>query len=180
MRYLAFAACLVLVASLFGLVLGLGFELNEGWQPGMVSLPSGALLLVSAISLVWLLRRQGALNIRSPLRRRPPPIAVDPVYAAYAADPAATATCEHLRPIEAAMRQAGIRVDLRSPGIVSAWCRLDTGRLTLPPPLIYDPDLPGDRYGEPGYALLRCPEHHSSIGLEHPVAAPRGTPVFPA
>jgi hypothetical protein len=181
---IAFAACLAIVASLFVLVIGYGFEINAGgsalspWLP-----PAGLVLLLSLGTLIWTLRKQAG-NPLPLFRPRWPKQIPQPRQradqAAYAADPQRLATCHHLQPVEGAMRRAGIRVKLLYGTAVEASCTIDESRLELPPPAVYYGNIPGDRQFDPPSASISCEEHISVIVVIHPDWATPGTPAFPA
>jgi hypothetical protein len=185
MRLLGILICMAVVASLFVLVIGLGFELNEGQPPlGSVSAPAGGALILSFGALVWYLNRNrpwaywGAPFFR-PKARGPvtPVVKID--TEGYAADPSRVVTCTHLQPIEAAMRAAGIPLHWRYGTVVAAQCVIDDTRLQVAPPVHFHPDMPGDRPGDPGWSMISCHEHSSVIGTIHRAEATPTTPVFP-
>lgn len=185
MKILGILICMAVVVSLFVLMIGLGFEINEGNPPlGTVSSPAGGALLVSFGALVWYLNRQrpnaywGAPFFHP--RVRIPVVPIEQVDAAgYAADPKRLVTCTHLQPIEAAMRTAGIPLQWRYGNVVGAQCVIDAERLTVAPPVHFHPDMPGDRPGDPGWSMISCHEHSSVIGVLHRAEATPTTPVFP-
>ena len=114
----------------------------------------------------------------SPLPRSqwPPPRAVDP---------AELATCEHLRPVEQAMRGAGIAMRTSRVGYVSADCRISQPEFLAE----FGDDLAA-LYGEhheidrsvhdPKTALFHCWTCRASLVVVHPEEAAAGTPWFPA
>lgn len=183
MRHIGLIACFAIVASLFALVIGLGYEINEGTPLGSVSAPAGGVLILSVAVLLWHLSRQGP--VRLPLFPPRPAVKTKPVtdprpeYAAYNADPMRLTTCYHLQPMEGVMRRGGITLTMRSPGIVSADCTIDKARLEVAPPVVFNDNMAGDRPGEPPYAIIWCSEHNSTIGVVQPFEAKPGTPVFP-
>lgn len=103
----------------------------------------------------------------------------------YDLDPHATACCEHLAPIESAMRAAGLKVQLAGPSTVVAECVVNPDALarkfSLPEGIGYQewhsPDRSGD---DPPHALLFCPTHYSRMWLVHAGEASPGTPIFPS
>lgn len=108
-----------------------------------------------------------------------------PARAEYELDPAATACCEHLVPIESAMRRAGLQVRLGSPGTVSADCCIDQESLvrefSLPEGVGYTEVYSRDRSGDdPPHALLFCPACESRLWVVHTGEARAGTPTFPS
>ncbi len=98
---------------------------------------------------------------------------------AYDRDPRATVTCEHLVPIERAMRRAGIAVKRMGGASVRARCTIDASRLGLSPPARFAPDIPGERGVGPPEAVISCAEHASYIEVVHAGEAGPDTPVFP-
>ena len=100
----------------------------------------------------------------------------------YDLDSHATACCQHLSPIERAMRKAGIDVKLSGYEYVIADCRIDAERLKqrfrFMEPTTYQEVLMYDRGAEDPVARLVC-ECRSAITVHHPQRAPDGTPVFP-
>jgi hypothetical protein len=113
---------------------------------------------------------------------------------AYLLNPEATATCEHLQPIERAMRAAGIEVRLLEASahgpIVRATCRVNDGELRsvfqLPPSVYYREGEEPDRgqFGTPradifcGYCL-KTDRARCDIWVMHPRECVDGTPWFP-
>jgi hypothetical protein len=188
-RHLTFAACAALVAGLLVAVIGYGYEINAGGSVLTPYLPVAGLVLLLALgTLIWTVQRQGGWAAAGLWQRRaykPTPAQTEAFaeqtarQTAYAADPAMRATCAHLQPIEGAMRAAGVPVRLLYGEVVDAHCVIDEARLTLEEPLVYHGNVAGDRPGEPPSAHLHCPEHNSSIALEHPQTARPSTPVFP-
>ena len=95
------------------------------------------------------------------------------------------ATCEHLAPIERAMRAAGIHVRLQFDAKIDARCRIDAdalrARFALSPGVDYaQPSPTGRGFEDPLPALIACAEHQSRIDVVHPADATTETPVFPA
>lgn len=102
----------------------------------------------------------------------------------YDLDPARTATCIHLRPVESAMRQAGIGVRLGVGQRVDAACRIDRVALMrdfrLGSFANYSEIPQFDRsFEDPPQAQIWCSACRSAIGVLHPDTAAAGTPVFP-
>jgi len=103
---------------------------------------------------------------------------------AYDLDPDATATCRHLRPVEAAMRAAGLEVRLIAPPQVRAPCRIDEPALWTqfehPRSVSYLEMFLGGRAAEDDpVAYLRCEGCQATIDVLHPNLARGETPVFP-
>lgn len=103
----------------------------------------------------------------------------------YDLDPHATVCCEHLAPIESAMRAAGLKVQLAGPGTVGAECVVDPEALarkfSLPEGIGYQEWYSPDRSGDdPPHALLLCPPHYSRMWVVHAREASPGTPTFPS
>jgi len=104
---------------------------------------------------------------------------------AYDLDPHATTTCKHLRPIECAIRQAGIRVRLRWSAVIDAPCMIDGQALAqqfdLPPSVTYSEPQHYDRSAEdPPSALISCSLCQSRINAVHREVASSDTPTWPA
>lgn len=132
-------------------------------------------------------------------RRRVAELAADPIRAQYAPlvergetwtdahityyeNSALTATCIHLRPIEQAMRAAGIDVRLFKEEQVTAHCHIDLPRLRQTFPLSasirYAEFFAGDPEShERPTAFLICDDHKSMIHTVHPDSP---APIFPA
>jgi hypothetical protein len=128
------------------------------------------------------------------------PMAVHPkspsaAQIAYLLNPEATATCEHLQPIERAMRAAGIDVRLLGISefmpIIKAACRINEGELRgvfqLPPSVYYREGFMPEKYefDNPraditcGYCL-KTDRTRCDILVMHPRECNNGTPWFPA
>lgn len=108
-----------------------------------------------------------------------------PERAEYDFDQSVTACCEHLAPIESAMRRAGLKVTLASQGSVSAHCCIDQGALSrqfsLPEGTGYKEVYSRDRSGDdPPHALLFCPVCESRLWVVHTREARPETPIFPS
>ncbi len=91
---------------------------------------------------------------------------------AYDRDPRACATCADLRPIEGAMRAAGVPARLIDGRVVFADCRVDFGALrdafALSDRVQYLEPYPVNRWpGGPVRARLRCLSHGSQIVVLH-------------
>lgn len=134
-------------------------------------------------------------------RQRLADLAADPVYARYVplieageswsddqigydADPAARTTCQHLRPVEDALRTSLIPVKLQIAHWIAAKAVCDHAalerRFALGADALYEEGYASDRgsYYEP-YAILRCASCQSRIVFLHPDEARGGEPVFP-
>jgi len=103
---------------------------------------------------------------------------------AYDLDPDATATCRHLRPVESAMRAAGLEVRLIAPPQVRAPCRIDEPALwsqfERPRSVSYLEMFLGGRAAEDDpVAYLRCEACQATIDVLHPDQTREGTPAFP-
>ena len=104
---------------------------------------------------------------------------------AYDMDPGATATCRHLKPVEAAMRRDGVAVKLEMESRVSAGCRIDEpalrARFQPPRSVLYVEAYLGGRAAEDDpIAYLRCELCETMISTIHPDVLRAGEPVFPA
>ena len=102
----------------------------------------------------------------------------------YDLDPTKVATCEHLQPIERAMREAGITVRLENGLRVEANCRVDPGalysRFSLPPVVQYATPTPSGRsFENPLPAMIVCTRDESKIDVVHRADATPETPFFP-
>lgn len=104
---------------------------------------------------------------------------------AYRQDQSSLATCEHLRPIERAMRMAGLELRLDSRLTVDAPCAIaekEFVRRCRPGPTVHfrlHADS-GRSYEDPPIASLTCHACGSLIYVVHPQAAVGSTPVFPS
>jgi hypothetical protein len=103
---------------------------------------------------------------------------------AYDLDPAARVTCAHLRPIEAAMRGAGLRVQPSVAAYANAEALIDQAelsRLYPDPQVAYSEfELGGRHYEDNPVAQIACAEHRSAIYALHPREAKPDSPRFPA
>jgi len=103
----------------------------------------------------------------------------------YDLDPQATTCCVHLAPIELAMRECGLRVQLDSIRSIRAKCRINAAllaqRFVLPDCVVYEELNAYDRSTEdPPQAVLSCAICGSRAWVVHPLEAAPETPVFPA
>jgi len=102
----------------------------------------------------------------------------------YDLDPTATTCCEHLAPLESAMRRAGLQVRLDAAGSARAECRIDVPALAehfiLPKSVKYEEVAAYDRSLEdPPQARLFCSACQSRIWVVHPRVAATTTQSFP-
>jgi hypothetical protein len=103
---------------------------------------------------------------------------------AYDLDPAARATCVHLRPVETLLRAAPVRVKLWVPPNLRVAAVLDfealKQRVPLPANVTYAEGSMGGRAYEDGlFSMLRCGSCESRIDFTHRHEARAGEPVFP-
>lgn len=103
---------------------------------------------------------------------------------AYDRDRTMLATCRHMRPIEQAMREAGLHLRFEGDEQVGAQCRVDEPGLWARFPkgkLSYSEYFRGGRASEDDPdAYLFCEACRSRIGVIHPVMARDETPWFPS
>jgi hypothetical protein len=106
-----------------------------------------------------------------------------PERVAYHMDRERTATCEHLRNLERAMRLAGIDVRLESTTTVKANCvfHAPAADVFAPPPTFYNENITDNMRsaGESPEAAFGCSQCRSWIRVVHPSEATKETPVFP-
>jgi hypothetical protein len=176
------------ILSGFWVALALGFRLHD--QPIPVELDSGllpaAIVLIASVSLG--LRRAWQWRARRVLSAIRQAHAVDEHkarVAEYERDPHATACCEHLAPIESAMRRAGVRVQPGGRDSAAANCCIDMNALaqkfTVPESVQYLELHSPDRSGlDPPHATLYCTACQSRLWLVHVGEAKPETPTFPA
>jgi hypothetical protein len=105
---------------------------------------------------------------------------------AYFENPDATLTCEHLQPIERAMRATGVSLRRLEDNHALADCRIDESaplsRFEAGPPVRYSEFYAGERseHDHP-MAFLTCDVHKSHISTKHPEeGGARSAPWFPA
>jgi hypothetical protein len=103
----------------------------------------------------------------------------------YDLDPHATTCCPHVAPIEAAMREEGLQVQLHTIGFATAKCTIDAQalatRFSLPDGVGYREIQTYDRSEESiPIAIVGCTACRSHVAVEHARTAPENTPVFPA
>jgi hypothetical protein len=105
---------------------------------------------------------------------------------AYFEDPRATVTCDHLQPIERAMRDAGIVARRLRNRTIRATCRIDYPALQasfdISTPVRYAEYYAGDRDEQDfPVAFIICDAHTSMINALHPdEAGAAAAPTFPA
>jgi hypothetical protein len=113
---------------------------------------------------------------------------------AYAENRDITAVCQHLKPVESAMRHAGIATHLLTESIdksfaplpaITADCRLDwktlRRTLVLAEPVRYEEGYQPERHERDNpWARLACSNCKSKIDLVHPEGPGAGIPWFPA
>jgi hypothetical protein len=149
------------------------------------------------------LRREGqreAARVAAEHAARLARLAVDPVRAKYAEDMergeywsdeqieydldrAARTTCGHLRPIEGAMREAGLKVKWWVAGHVTCECVVNETALDLPTggPVTFDAsiEMGGRAYEDAPVAAFQCGACKSSIRVHNEHNAWPGIRVFP-
>jgi len=106
-----------------------------------------------------------------------------PARVEYDLNPQATTCCQHLAPIESAMRAVGIRVRLSAVGIADAWCRVEMSalgkRFDLSERVQYlEPQAYDRSMEDPPQAYLQCAICESRLRVAHPSVSP-GAPLFP-
>jgi hypothetical protein len=174
-------------------VVAVGMQLGWAGGGGMILSPQRARL-----------RREGereAARVAAEHKARLARLAADPVKAKYAADMErgeywsdegiaydldreARATCEHLRPIEGAMREAGLKVRWWVEGHASCECIVNEAALNLPAggPVTFNAsiEMGGRAYEDAPVAEFRCGACNSSIRVHNQHDAWPGIPVFPS
>lgn len=174
------------VGSGIWVALALGFWLHD--QPVPSELDAGlvpaALVLIATVTIALraALQRR-AIRLRD--EQRDVVAEHQAAVAVYESDPDATACCEHLAPIELAMRRAGLRVQSGRPGAASAPCCIDmealSRRFVVPASVEYQEWYSRDRTGDdPPHAMLYCKACQSQLWLVHVREATPDTPTFPA
>jgi hypothetical protein len=201
-----FTAAAVAVATAFAGVLGFGFWIHE--KTGGGPIPDGPFGLLAALAIAAVAGAVfcGLTGVRPELQWRPVAArtAGGPVTPAsqkktveqisYETNPLQLAACVHLRPIERAMRRAGLRLQIaghhsREPA-VSAECRINEAGLrrvfALPASVYYKEQYQPERsqWDNPR-ADIYCAEclvkdrERSGIGVLHPDECREETPWFP-
>jgi hypothetical protein len=177
------------VASGFWIMLALGFRLHD--QPIPLELDQGvlpaAVVLIVTVSLavraIWRRRSHVAKPLTEVLAEREAWVAA--MTPKYDLDPRATGCCEHLAPIESAMRATGIRMRLEGPQLVRARCRVDAEALArkfaLPASVAYQEWYAPDRsVQDPPQSLLYCEACPSKLWVLHASEGSLDTPTFPS
>jgi hypothetical protein len=96
-----------------------------------------------------------------------------------------TVTCQHLAPVEGAMREAGLMVKWQQPGFVDADCLIDEAVLKQTMPLAEsvsyrEIESGGRAYEDPPFGMLQCAACNSSIRVRSKQDSQPGARVFPA
>jgi len=177
------------VGSGFWVMLAVGFKLHD--QPVPVELDQGllpaAVVLIATVSLavraIWRRRSQVPKPIAEVIAERETWIAA--MTPNYDGDPRATACCEHLAPIESAMRAVGIHMRLEGPMRVTARCRVDAEALarnfTLANSVAYQEWYGRDRSADdPPQSLVYCEACPSMLWVLHATEGAIDTPTFPS
>ena len=174
------------IFSGFWVMLALGFWLHD--QPIPVELRGGvlpaALVFVATVVIgLRVLWQRRSARIRN--EQRDIVAEHNARVAAYESDPYAIACCEHLAPIESAMRRAGLRVQPSGQGSAAVNCCIDMDALarqfTVPESVRYNEVYSPDRSGlDPPHATLCCSACESRLWLVHVGEAKPETPRFPA
>ena len=134
-------------------------------------------------------RRRLADLAADPVRRKYVPLiergeSWNDTQIAYDLDPTARVTCAHLRPIETAMREAGLKVQPSVAAHLNVGAVIDPAELSrlYPDPLVAysEFELGGRHYEDNPVAQIACAEHRSAIYALHPREAKPETPRFPA
>ena len=174
------------ILSGFWVAIALGFRLHD--QPIPVELRGGllpaALVLIATVTIgLRALWQRRSIRVRN--EQRDIVAEHNARVAAYESDPHAIACCEHLAPIESAMRRAGLRVQPGGQGSAGVNCCIDMDALarqfTVPESVQYHELYSPDRSGlDPPHATLYCTACQSRLWLVHVREARPGTPTFPA
>jgi len=173
------------VGSSIWVALAFGFWLHDQPVPSELNagLMPAALVLIATLTIVvrgaW---RRRAVRVRN--EQRDVVAEYEAAAAAYESDPDATACCEHLAPIELAMRRAGLRVSSGQRGTAGAPCCIDMDALSrrfIVPASVqyqewYSPDRSAD---DPPHASLYCTACQSQLWVVHVREARPQTPTFP-
>ncbi|HEY7639604.1 MAG TPA: hypothetical protein VH814_07760 [Steroidobacteraceae bacterium] len=173
------------IGSAVWLMLALGFRLHDQPIPEELDqglLPAAVVFIVTILLGARALWRWRAERLR--LEQYDPIDAHKALVAAYEADPQATACCEHLAPIEMAMRRAGLRVQPSGQvgAAVNSCIDMDALRqqFSVPASVEYQEWYSRDRTGDdPPHALLFCTACESRLWLVHVREATPDTPTFP-
>jgi hypothetical protein len=172
------------------IMLALAFRFNENYIPKELELglvPAAAVLIASVfvgLQAVWQERRRvRAYEQRDLVAEHEAWLAANAPK--YDLDPNTTACCEHLAPIESAMRATGMTMRLAGPGAVTAECCVDTEALArefaLPEKVGYQEWYGRDRLPEePPASLVYCETCPSKIWVLHASERRPDTPTFPS
>ena len=170
--------------------LTLGFRLNEDYVPQELErgfVPAAVVLIASVflgLRALWQHRRRvRAYEQRDLVAEHQAFLAA--MAPKYDLDPHATACCEHLAPIESAMRATGVKMRLAGPSAVTAECCVDAEALarTFAPPanVSYQEWYARDRAPEdPPASLVYCATCPSNLWVLHATERRRDTPMFPS
>jgi hypothetical protein len=174
------------ILSGFWVAIALGFRLHD--QPIPVELRAGllpaALVLIATVTIgLRALWQRRSIRVRN--EQRDIVAEHNARVAAYESDPHAIACCEHLAPIESAMRRASLRVQPGGQGSAGVNCCIDMDalaqRFTVPESVQYHELYSPDRSGlDPPHATLYCTACQSRLWLVHVREAKPETPTFPA
>jgi hypothetical protein len=171
------------VGAGFVLMIAAGFRISGGPAPAGLDHALWPAAAVLAAVIAWFVRvmvprwRGHAVRRRAAERWTGDGIAAD-------LDPQALACCEHLQPVERALRRAVPGVEQQAERHVYAPCQLDVSALrrkyTLADCVRYEEPVYRDRQGddEPG-SQLRCIACQCTIRAVHARVAREDTPVFP-
>jgi hypothetical protein len=170
--------------------LTLGFRLNEDYVPQELErgfIPAAAVLIASVflgLRAIWQERRRvRAYEQRDLVAEHQAFLAA--MAPKYDLDPHATACCEHLAPIESAIRAAGVKTQLAGPRAVKAECCVDAEALArafaLPENVSYQEWYGRDRLPEePPASLVYCATCPSNVWVLHATERRADTPTFPS
>ena len=197
-------AGMVAVAAAFAVVLGLGFWIHErtsaipdtlfGWLAALaIPLIAGWIMCLLLGFSPWRYR----LPHQGRLYTAPPALGQFRAAAqrAYAENPNATEACAHLRPIEHAMRRAGVKLSLLDvheyAPVVMAECRINVPELNrvfhLPAWIYYQEGFQPERspYDNPRADIfceqcLKTSHMRAIVSVPHPAEWRADTPWFPS
>ncbi len=170
------------VGAGFWVGIALGFRLHGQVAPAPLDaglpLAAAVLVLTLAAGARWLWRRRPR-----PLRppdRAPAGGGVSWSGGAPGDDAPAAGCCDHLAPLVARMRQAGVAVRPHGPGTAHAACRVDAAAQGLPATVVSEEIVLQERSSCDGYAArLRCTACESTLWVLHPAESPPGAAWFP-
>jgi hypothetical protein len=169
--------------------LTLAFRLNEDYVPQELErgfVPAVAVLVASVflgLRAMWQHRRRvRAYEQRDLVAEHRAFLAA--MAPQYDRDPHATACCEHLAPIESAMRATGVKMQLAGPSAVTADCCVNAEALArtfaLPENVSYQEWYARDRAPEdPPASLVYCATCPSKVWVLHASERRPDTPTFP-